>query len=285
MLVRHILDEGSWPPDQTVDDLEGLLSLFGCGDLGDLEDHLHGLLPEDPGDVTIDNDGGSVSIHTAGVAMWSMPYPVSGNDFDSYLFELDERMTLQKSLWELPDADSWADDGRPSIVPLLAQLLRATPEEFSTKLGDNWYPLDLDWVGSGSNPTNYLWTGRSVVALDNANAYLYRRTTREGPFGFELDGEAYEEVRWVDEIWRDGGPSLDWFTILVMHEDGSGARGTCPSCGSGEVMHIVFGLPADPDALPSWKRLGGCVVDDEIADRHCESCGLEWTADGLDLEI
>lgn len=55
-------------------------------------------------------------------------------------------------------------------------------------------------------------------------------------------------------------------------------RGTCPSCGSGEVTHILFGLPADPGAEPEWVSFGGCVIDGIPRNRLCESCGHEWTS-------
>lgn len=215
--ARQILSEETWPDGHEVGDLNGLLRVFACEDPADLEDYLAGSLPEDPGDVNLDTDDpDSISIFTSGVAMWSLHYPISAREFDDYLFELDERMTLQKMLWELPDAQSWEADGEPSVVPVLAELLRCTTEEFSAALGDAWHSLDLDWVGSGSNPTNYLRTARFVVGLDNSNAYLYRNTARPSSLAFDLDGEVFEEVRWAAEIWRDGGPSLDWFTEFVL---------------------------------------------------------------------
>lgn len=214
---RKIVSEQTWPDGHEVDDLEGLLRVFACDDPADLEDPLAGTLPEDPGNVNINaDDHDSINIITAGVPMWSLCYPISARQFDDYLFELDERMTLQKILWELPDVQSWEADGEPSIVPMLAELLKSTTEEFSAARGDDWRPLDLDWVGSGSNPSNYLWTGRYVVGLDNSNAYLYGSTTGDTSLAFDLDADAFEEVRWAVEIWRDSGPSLDWFTQFVL---------------------------------------------------------------------
>lgn len=66
----------------------------------------------------------------------------------------------------------------------------------------------------------------------------------------------------------DGSMASDW-----------GERGTCPRCGSGEVVHIVYGMPADVVEAPPWIRFGGCVVriDSEI-DRICEACDLRWLA-------
>jgi len=55
-------------------------------------------------------------------------------------------------------------------------------------------------------------------------------------------------------------------------------RGTCPKCGSGEVLHLVFGLPGNPEAEPDWVRFEGCVIDGVPDDRECESCGHRWVA-------
>lgn len=59
------------------------------------------------------------------------------------------------------------------------------------------------------------------------------------------------------------------------------ARGTCPRCGSGEVVHWMFGMP-DPgslETLPEWVRLGGCCLTDDMTDRECSVCGHEWATD------
>jgi len=50
-------------------------------------------------------------------------------------------------------------------------------------------------------------------------------------------------------------------------------RGTCPSCGSGEVSHTIYGLPASFDN-PPWVILGGCVIGG--ATRECDTCGYGW---------
>lgn len=214
--ARHIVSTSRWPDGVEVKDLQGLLKVFGCDTIEDLEDVLHGQLPEDPGDVYITDGYDAISVDSTGVAMWLLPYPFSAAQFDAYLFELDERTTLQKWLWELPDADTWALEGEPSIVPQLAQLFHTTPEEFSAALGDDWRPLDLDWTGSASNPSNYLWAGSCVVALDNCHAYVFRSVATESPCGFVLDGMEYQEDGWFEDIWQDGGPTLKSFAAFVL---------------------------------------------------------------------
>lgn len=55
-------------------------------------------------------------------------------------------------------------------------------------------------------------------------------------------------------------------------------RGTCPSCGSEEVTHLIIGMPARPDdgaGDPAWVAWVGCVHPGHT--RSCESCGATWT--------
>lgn len=55
-------------------------------------------------------------------------------------------------------------------------------------------------------------------------------------------------------------------------------RGMCPSCGSDEVIHLVVGLPADPDSMeedPDWVRWIGCPYPGY--DRTCAQCGATWS--------
>lgn len=56
-------------------------------------------------------------------------------------------------------------------------------------------------------------------------------------------------------------------------------RGSCPACGSGQVIHVVMGMPV-LDAMekaPPWVRFAGCVPSSDL-DRWCEDCGHEWHA-------
>jgi hypothetical protein len=56
-------------------------------------------------------------------------------------------------------------------------------------------------------------------------------------------------------------------------------RGTCPTCGSGQVTHVQFGLfMGDAGSLPEWVDLGGCEIPEEPHDRICQSCGHSWYA-------
>lgn len=54
-------------------------------------------------------------------------------------------------------------------------------------------------------------------------------------------------------------------------------RGTCPRCGSGEVTHVMFGMPAfeDYEQSPPWVEFAGCVVEGARA-RYCDDCGHGW---------
>lgn len=53
-------------------------------------------------------------------------------------------------------------------------------------------------------------------------------------------------------------------------------RGTCPECGSDQVIHHVLGV-ADPRAeppVPSWVEWHGCIPS--FWDRTCEECDSRW---------
>lgn len=55
-------------------------------------------------------------------------------------------------------------------------------------------------------------------------------------------------------------------------------RGTCPSCSSGEITHLIIGMPAGPDSGagdPDWVAWVGCVNPGYT--RRCEACGATWT--------
>ena len=56
-------------------------------------------------------------------------------------------------------------------------------------------------------------------------------------------------------------------------------RGSCPRCGSGEIEHLVVGLPAGPDdheSESSWVSWVGCVHPGY--DRICHGCGQTWVS-------
>jgi len=56
-------------------------------------------------------------------------------------------------------------------------------------------------------------------------------------------------------------------------------RIVCPTCGSRDVLSIVYGLPTD-EALRRAGRgelaLGGCIIDDHSPVWHCRKCGAAW---------
>jgi rRNA maturation protein Nop10 len=59
-------------------------------------------------------------------------------------------------------------------------------------------------------------------------------------------------------------------------------RGTCPRCGSGDVIHVVHGMPApfELEWAPQWVEFAGCVVDGELTTRRCDHCGARWNPSG-----
>ena len=67
-------------------------------------------------------------------------------------------------------------------------------------------------------------------------------------------------------------------------------RATCPRCGSGHVGRILRGEPAVDAELEADLRahrvtLGGCLVWEDQSDRRCNTCGLEFRADGRPVRI
>ena len=58
--------------------------------------------------------------------------------------------------------------------------------------------------------------------------------------------------------------------------DDDWVRGTCPRCGSGEVLHHMIGLPlaGAMESSPPWVHWAGCVGLGP--DRACEACDHEW---------
>ena len=59
-------------------------------------------------------------------------------------------------------------------------------------------------------------------------------------------------------------------------------RGRCPSCGSGDVVHYLYGhyLPDPLRRLPEWVHLAGFMVyPGHDHDRECGACGNLWYAE------
>ena len=53
-------------------------------------------------------------------------------------------------------------------------------------------------------------------------------------------------------------------------------RGTCPRCGTDQIVHLVIGMPTSADVMtgPDWVSWVGCVHPG--FDRSCAECGLTW---------
>jgi len=67
-------------------------------------------------------------------------------------------------------------------------------------------------------------------------------------------------------------------------------RATCPRCGSGDVAWILRGYPAMDDELQADLRahrvtLGGCIAWEGQSDHRCNTCGLQFRADGRPVRI
>ena len=56
-------------------------------------------------------------------------------------------------------------------------------------------------------------------------------------------------------------------------------KAVCPSCESKNVVPIAYGLPGDKmreDAFKGKIHLGGCVIEENNPDFHCNDCEQEW---------
>lgn len=65
---------------------------------------------------------------------------------------------------------------------------------------------------------------------------------------------------------------------VSQHETYDAPRGTCPSCDSENVIHLMIGLPAGPDVMnrgPDWVHWVGCTHPG--FNRECSSCGATWS--------
>ena len=52
-------------------------------------------------------------------------------------------------------------------------------------------------------------------------------------------------------------------------------KAVCPSCESKNVVPIAYGLPGDEmreDAIKGKIHLGGCVIEEDASDFHCNDC-------------
>jgi DNA-directed RNA polymerase subunit RPC12/RpoP len=67
-------------------------------------------------------------------------------------------------------------------------------------------------------------------------------------------------------------------------------QATCQRCGSGDVAWILRGYPAMDEKLHADLRahrvtLGGCIVREGQSDHRCNTCGLEFRADGRPVRV
>lgn len=63
------------------------------------------------------------------------------------------------------------------------------------------------------------------------------------------------------------------------HEPYNVPRGTCASCGSVEVVHLIIGVRSGPDVMdgdPDWVQWVGSIHPGY--NRECRSCGATWNS-------
>ncbi len=56
-------------------------------------------------------------------------------------------------------------------------------------------------------------------------------------------------------------------------------KAVCPSCKSHNVVQIAYGLPGlemREEAVKGKIHLGGCMIEDDSPDFHCNDCEREW---------
>ena len=56
-------------------------------------------------------------------------------------------------------------------------------------------------------------------------------------------------------------------------------KAVCPSCKSKNVVPIEYGLPGfkmEEEAMKGKIHLGGCMIEEDSPDFHCNDCGREW---------
>ena len=53
----------------------------------------------------------------------------------------------------------------------------------------------------------------------------------------------------------------------------------CPKCDSMDIVPIVYGYPGPElmeDSALRKVELGGCVIEENAPDRHCNDCEHQW---------
>ena len=56
-------------------------------------------------------------------------------------------------------------------------------------------------------------------------------------------------------------------------------KAVCPNCKSNKVVPIAYGLPGfemREEAIKGKIHLGGCMIEDDSPDFHCNECEHEW---------
>ena len=121
------------------------------------------------------------------------------------------------------------------------------------------------WRDDDSSTTTYVpvrWktmlAEADVLPLATLKSEIPQQHWTPQSSGIRVKPEAEEAL---DQLWRDHLERV--------------FRGVCPACGSGDVTHILIGMPAGPPDYP-WIELAGCVVGDGMSTRRCENCGHAW---------
>ena len=56
-------------------------------------------------------------------------------------------------------------------------------------------------------------------------------------------------------------------------------KAVCPNCESKNVVPIAYGLPGDKmreDVFKGKIHLGGCIMEENNPDFHCNDCEHKW---------
>lgn len=64
----------------------------------------------------------------------------------------------------------------------------------------------------------------------------------------------------------------------------------CPNCNSGNTCRVIYGLPALTEALERDLKagklhLGGCVIEEESANRHCNDCEVDFDTNAPNIYL
>ena len=63
----------------------------------------------------------------------------------------------------------------------------------------------------------------------------------------------------------------------------------CPKCNSGNIVPIEYGMPGEELRILHMEgkvHLGGCVIDGEMFDIHCNDCEHQWfKTDNINKEV